>query len=79
MNFGITFFLLLIILPRGKLWEIRRILKLLAKVKIPVSRTPKIANKFIFNFESDFDAQGSYTGVNSENVYEKPVQDADDL
>lgn len=25
------------------------------------------------------DVQGSYTGVSTENKYEKPVQDADDL
>ena len=28
---------------------------------------------------SDEDALGSYTGVCSENGYEKPVQDVDDL
>ena len=28
---------------------------------------------------SEEDALGSYTGVCSENEYEKPVQDADDL
>ena len=27
---------------------------------------------------SDFDPDGSYTGV-CDNIYEKPVQDADDL
>lgn len=25
------------------------------------------------------DSLGSYTGVNADNAYEKPVQDADDL
>lgn len=25
------------------------------------------------------DSLGSYTGVNSDNEYEKPIQDADDL
>ena len=29
--------------------------------------------------ESDFDVQGSYTGVDAYDKYEKPVQDADDL
>ncbi len=28
---------------------------------------------------SEEDSLGSYTGVSSENMYEKPVQDADDL
>ena len=28
---------------------------------------------------SDFDPDGSYTGVPACNLYEKPVQDADDL
>jgi hypothetical protein len=57
-------------------------LKLPAKVKTkrPVNnKTPKIATNFIFDFRSDFDGQGSYTGVNSENIYSEPVQDADDL
>ncbi len=45
----------------------------MAKVK---AVTLKVASK---NFASDFDTQGSYTGVNSENIYEKPIQDADDL
>lgn len=31
------------------------------------------------DFKSQFDALGSYTGVSSDNEYEKPVQDADDL
>ena len=31
------------------------------------------------NFESSFDSQGSYTGVNAFDKYEKPIQDADDL
>lgn len=29
--------------------------------------------------KSDEDTLGSYTGVYSEDIYEKPVQDADDL
>lgn len=29
--------------------------------------------------KSEEDALGSYTGVYSEDIYEKPVQDADDL
>ena len=56
----------------GKLWKIRRKVKRPQKVKIPVQKT---VNKFI----SSFDAQGSYTGVDAYDKYEKPVQDADDL
>jgi hypothetical protein len=37
----------------------------------------KIANNK--SFISNFDAQGSYTGVDAFDKYEKPVQDADDL
>ncbi len=29
--------------------------------------------------KSKFDTQGSYTGVDLDDEYEKPVQDADDL
>ena len=56
------------------LWEIRRKIKRPAKVRTPV---PEIANNK--NFKSNFDAQGSYTGVDAFDKYEKPVQDADDL
>ena len=28
---------------------------------------------------SEEDSLGSYTGVNTDNAYEKPIQDADDL
>ena len=31
------------------------------------------------DMRSEEDRLGSYTGVNSENEYEKPEQDADDL
>ncbi len=31
------------------------------------------------DMRSEKDSLGSYTGVNSENKYEKPEQDADDL
>lgn len=31
------------------------------------------------SYKSNYDPFGSYTGVNSENAYEKPVQDVDDL
>lgn len=31
------------------------------------------------NYKSSFDPFGSYTGVDSEDVYEKPIQDVDDL
>ena len=45
----------------------------------------KIANNFTkvkktkCKMESKFDSQGSYTGVDAYDKYEKPVQDADDL
>jgi hypothetical protein len=35
--------------------------------------------KTVPKMESQFDAQGSYTGVDCFDKYEKPVQDADDL
>ncbi len=40
----------------------------------------RIVNKKIIknSFKSEFDVQGSYTGV-SDDSYEKPIQDADDL
>lgn len=31
------------------------------------------------DMRSEEDSLGSYTGISSENKYEKPVQDADDL
>lgn len=31
------------------------------------------------DMRSDEDSLGSYTGICSEDIYEKPVQDADDL
>ena len=40
----------------------------------------RTANKLKKNtFISDFDLNGSYTGVDAFDKYEKPVQDADDL
>lgn len=41
----------------------------------------KIAKRIVSkkSFTSNFDTQGSYTGVSSFDKYEKPVQDADDL
>ena len=45
----------------------------MAKVK---ATTLKVASR---NFASGFDSLGSYTGVNSDDIYEKPIQDADDL
>ncbi len=38
----------------------------------------KIANKK-FKLKSNFDVNGSYTGISVDNEMEKPVQDADDL
>ena len=46
---------------------------------MPVKTTQRTANKLRVNFESNFDSQGSYTGVNKDDIYEKPIQDADDL
>ena len=63
-----------IILSRGKLWEIKRRTRRPVKVKTTARR---IANNK--TFESNFDTQGSYTGVDAFDKYEKPVQDADDL
>ena len=40
-------------------------------------RTQRTVNKG--SFYDSFDPQGSYTGVNTFDKYEKPVQDADDL
>ena len=40
-------------------------------------KASRTANKC--KFISDYDAQGSYTGVDAFDKYEKPVQDADDL
>ena len=58
---------------------------LLTKVS-RLRKAPRIANnfgkqKFKSNNSnsSNFDAQGSYTGVNPYDKYEKPIQDADDL
>ena len=42
---------------------------------LKVSRTVS-KNK---GFKSNFDPDGSYTGVVKDDQYEKPVQDADDL
>lgn len=66
------------LLSRGKLWEIRRKVKRLTKVRTATQRT--VNNKdYSKSFYDSFDPQGSYTGVNIYDKYEKPVQDADDL
>jgi hypothetical protein len=31
------------------------------------------------SLKSNFDTQGSYTGVDADDIYAKPIQDADDL
>ncbi len=36
-------------------------------------------NKNLTDFRSQQDSNGSYTGVDAFDKYEKPVQDADDL
>ncbi len=55
--------------------------RLLLATKVSNQKALRIANKIrsLFNQASEFDAQGSYTGVDADNKYEKPVQDADDL
>lgn len=48
--------------------------------RIPATVTDKRKNlKQGSDMASEEDALGSYTGVNTENPYETPVQDADDL
>ncbi len=39
----------------------------------------KNKNKKVSEMKSSYDVLGSYTGTNSEDKYEKPIQDADDL
>ena len=58
---------------------------LLTKVS-SLRKTPRIASnlkdtkiKKRLTNESNFDVQGSYTGVDAYDKYEKPVQDADYL
>ena len=65
-----------IILPRGKLWEIKRVQSLQLKAS-RLQKAQRIANNF--KLKSNFDAQGSYTGIDIYDKYEEPVQDADDL
>lgn len=36
-------------------------------------------NKDVNEFVSSTDIDGSYTGINAEDIYEQPVQDVDDL
>lgn len=55
------------------LWETaKRAIKVRA-IKAPI--TIRIVN----NYKSSFDTFGSYTGTDSTDKFEKPVQDADDL
>ena len=42
-----------------------------------LQKAQRIANNF--KLKSNFDAQGSYTGIDIYDKYEEPVQDADDL
>ena len=71
--YGIYSFIWHIILSRGLIWEKIR------KTRIPSkkARTLKIVSKI--PFKSDFDNLGSYTGVDAEDIFDIPVQDADDL
>ena len=43
------------------------------------NKSKKLKIKHKIAQQSDFDAQGSYTGVDASDKYEKPIQDADDL
>ena len=81
----IYFFVLpTITIEGGKSWGQRiRKMKLRTKRQVKV-RQQKTANSYKNNNKQDFksanfDPLGSYTGINSDNEYEKPVQDADDL
>ena len=33
----------------------------------------------VLDFQSNTDVLGSYTGINLDDIYEKPIQDVDDL
>ena len=39
----------------------------------------QVNNRKSVNMQSKFDVFGSYTGIEFDDKYEKPVQDADDL
>ena len=39
----------------------------------------KKTRKKVSKMKSSYDVLGSYTGINPEDKYEKPIQDADDL
>ena len=39
----------------------------------------QVNNRKTVNMQSKFDVFGSYTGIEFDDKYEKPVQDADDL
>ena len=43
------------------------------------TKAQKKALRIASSFSSSFDTQGSYTGVDLDDKFEKPVQDADDL
>lgn len=38
-----------------------------------------VDKKYLSSFASSFDLQGSYTGICSDDKFEIPIQDADDL
>lgn len=44
-----------------------------------MQKSKKRALKKGADMQSQEDSLGSYTGVNTDDIYEKPVQDADDL
>ena len=62
-----------IIIPRGKLWERIR------KISLHNTKAQKVQKTANNKFVSSFDPFGSYTGTDFDYLYEKPIQDADDL
>ena len=71
--------------PASRTSRIRRTVRTIQRTAL-VSRIPKIVTdkaqkrlKRGSDMASREDSLGSYTGVNSDDPYEKPVQDADDL
>ncbi len=51
------------------------------KAKISLKQKQRLLKrlKTASKFKSGFDSLGSYTGINADNPFEEPIQDADDL
>ena len=71
--------LLHIIISRGRLWEIRKNQRHVAEKAVKVTKLIAAQKIVTNNFISEFDTFGAYTGTDSLDIYDKPVQDADDL